>query len=44
MNFLWAAYSVVWVIIFAYLFYMGKKQDKIIKEIKELKELKELYK
>ncbi len=39
MNFLWAAYSVAWVIIFAYLFFMGRKQDKILKEINELKEL-----
>ncbi len=39
MDFLWAAYSVVWVVIFAYIFYLGKKQDKVTKEINNLKEL-----
>lgn len=39
MEFLYGAYSVVWVIIFAYLVILGKRQSKLKKEIEFLKQL-----
>lgn len=38
-EFMYAAYSVAWVIIFAYLFIIDKKQSKIQKEIEFLKQI-----
>jgi CcmD family protein len=38
-QYMYAAYSVAWVIIFAYLFVIDKKQTKLKKEIEFLKEL-----
>lgn len=34
-----AAYSVAWFIIFGYLFTVGKRQSKIVKEIEFIKEM-----
>ena len=39
MNHLWIAYSVISIVIFGYVFYLGSKQSKVIKEIQDLKEL-----
>ncbi|MDP4085608.1 MAG: CcmD family protein [Bacillota bacterium] len=39
MTFLWAAYSVIWFIIFGYLFILGKRQNNLKKEIEFLKQL-----
>lgn len=36
---LWVCYSAIWIVLFTFIFFMGKKQDKIIKEIADLKEL-----
>lgn len=38
-EFMYAAYSVAWVIIFAYIFILDKKQSKIQKEIEFLKQI-----
>ncbi|MDQ6599605.1 CcmD family protein [Bacillus salipaludis] len=38
-EFMYAAYSVAWVIIFSYLFLIDKKQSKLKKEIEFLKQL-----
>ena len=38
-QYMYAAYSVAWVIIFSYLFVIDKKQTKLKKEIEFLKEL-----
>lgn len=38
-QYMYAAYSVAWVIIFSYLFILGKKQSKLKKEIEFLKQL-----
>lgn len=37
--YMYAAYSVAWVIIFAYLFILDRKQSKMKKEIEFLKQL-----
>lgn len=38
-EFMYAAYSVAWVIILGYMFVLDKKQSKIKKEIEFLKQL-----
>ncbi|MEH7107241.1 MULTISPECIES: CcmD family protein [Bacillaceae] len=38
-EFMYAAYSVAWVIIFAYLFILDRKQSKLKKEIEFLKQI-----
>jgi CcmD family protein len=38
-QYMYAAYSVAWVIIFAYLFVLDRKQSKLKKEIEFLKQL-----
>jgi CcmD family protein len=39
MAYMLAAYSVAWVIIFGYLFSIGKRQSKIVKEMEFIKEM-----
>lgn len=39
MAYMLAAYSVAWVIIFVYLFSIGKRQSKLVKEIEFIKEM-----
>jgi CcmD family protein len=39
LNYLWAAYSITMVVLFGYVYYLGSKQTKVIKEIETLKEL-----
>lgn len=39
MGFMYGAYSVAWVVIFAYLLVIGKKHNKLKKEIEFLKQL-----
>jgi CcmD family protein len=39
MGFMYAAYSVVWVIIFGYLLMLGKRHNNLKKEIEFLKQL-----
>jgi CcmD family protein len=39
MAYMLGAYSVAWVIIFVYLFTIGKRQNKIVKEIEFIKEM-----
>ena len=39
MTFLYTAYSITMAILFGYIFYLGKKQTKVIEEIESLKEL-----
>lgn len=39
MGFMYAAYSVVWVVIFGYLLILGKRQSNLKKEIEFLKQL-----
>lgn len=39
MGYLYAAYSVIWVIIFGYLFMISKRHNKLKKEIEFLKQL-----
>jgi CcmD family protein len=39
MAYMLAAYSVAWLIIFGYLFTVGKRQSKIVKEIEFIKEM-----
>lgn len=41
MTFIWGAYSAIWVIIFGYLFILGKRQNKLKKEIEFLKQLED---
>jgi CcmD family protein len=41
MAYMLGAYSIAWVIIFVYLFTIGKRQNKIVKEIKFIKEMNE---
>ncbi|MFA5536787.1 MAG: CcmD family protein [Bacillota bacterium] len=38
MNFVWAAYTVIWLFIFGYSLVLGNRQKKIEKEIQYLKE------
>lgn len=38
-QFMYAAYSVAWIIIFGYLFILDKKQKKLKKEMEFLKQL-----
>nr|WP_263325768.1 CcmD family protein [Neobacillus sp. Marseille-Q6967] len=39
MGFMYAAYSVVWLVIFSYLLLLGKRHSKLKKEIEFLKQL-----
>lgn len=39
MEFVWGAYSVIWFIIFGYLFILGKRHSRLKKEIDFLKQL-----
>lgn len=39
MAYMLAAYSVAWVVIFGYLFLIGKRQNKLNKEIEFIKEM-----
>ena len=39
MNYLFSAYAVIWAIISIYLFVLGKRQTKLLKEIDFLKSL-----
>jgi CcmD family protein len=39
MGYLASAYAVTWLLIASYMFFLGKKQNDIVKEIKFLKEL-----
>lgn len=39
MSYVWAAYSVVWVVIFGYLLILGKRHKNLQKEIEFLKQL-----
>lgn len=39
MGFMYAAYSVVWVVIFGYLLLLGKRHNDLKKEIEFLKQL-----
>lgn len=39
MTFVWAAYSVIWLIIFGYLVILGKRHKDLKKEIEFLKQL-----
>ncbi|WML47561.1 CcmD family protein [Neobacillus sp. PS3-34] len=39
MNFLYGAYSVIWLIIFGYMMILGRRQAKLKKEIEFLKQL-----
>ncbi|MEW9049684.1 MAG: CcmD family protein [Neobacillus sp.] len=39
MGFMYAAYSVVWVVIFGYLLILGKRHNDLKKEIEFLKQL-----
>ncbi|OLS41740.1 CcmD family protein [Bacillus sp. MRMR6] len=39
MGFMYAAYSVVWVVIFGYLLILGKRHNDLRKEIEFLKQL-----
>ncbi|WML45259.1 CcmD family protein [Neobacillus sp. PS3-40] len=39
MAFVWGAYSVIWLIIFGYLFLLGKRQNNLKKEIEFLKQI-----
>ncbi|WP_083865325.1 CcmD family protein [Neobacillus bataviensis] len=38
-EYMFGAYSVAWVVIFAYMFIIGKRHDKLKKEIEFLKQL-----
>lgn len=38
-EYMLGAYSVAWVVIFAYMFILGKRQDKLKKEIEFLNQL-----
>ena len=39
LSYLFAAYSVLWLIIFFYVFILGKKQTDLKKEIEDLKRI-----
>lgn len=39
MEFVWGAYSAIWLIIFGYLFILGKRHHQLKKEIEFLKQL-----
>lgn len=39
LKYLFAAYGVVWTTISLYLFYIGRKQSKIIQEIEKIKKI-----
>ncbi|MDP4087455.1 MAG: CcmD family protein [Bacillota bacterium] len=39
MTYVWGAYSVIWLVIFGYLVFLGKRQSKLKKEIEFLKQL-----
>jgi CcmD family protein len=39
MNFVYGAYSVIWLIIFGYMVILGRRQNKLKKEIEFLKQL-----
>ncbi|CAM3802343.1 CcmD family protein [Mesobacillus zeae] len=39
MTYLVVAYSIVWLIMFGYIYSLGKKQTKLLKEIEFLKEM-----
>lgn len=39
LNYLFAAYSIIWIFICFYLFYIGQKQHKIIREIEKNKKI-----
>ena len=38
-EYMYGAYSVVWVVIFSYMFILGKRHNKLKKEIEFLKQL-----
>ncbi|MCP4724362.1 MAG: CcmD family protein [bacterium] len=38
MNYLYAAYTVIWLILFIYMFSINKKQNELMKEIDHLKQ------
>lgn len=41
MGYLFAAYSIIWILITSYLVFLGKRQKRAIKEIKFLQELQD---
>lgn len=41
MGYLFAAYSIIWLLLTGYLLFLGKRQKKAIQEIKFLQELQD---
>ena len=41
LNYMFMGYSVIWVIIFVYVFFLGKRQGDLKKEIDELRRIAE---
>jgi len=39
MSFLFAAYTIIWAVVFGYVFYLYRKQRKLQREINLLKEI-----
>ncbi len=39
MTYLWAAYSIIWLLIAGYIFVLGKRQKAIAKQLQFLQEL-----
>jgi CcmD family protein len=39
MSYLFAAYSIIWVLLAVYLFVLGNRQSKLMKEMKFLQEM-----
>ncbi|WNF37110.1 CcmD family protein [Bacillaceae bacterium IKA-2] len=41
MTYLFAAYSIIWLLLAGYMFLLGKRQNQIAKQLKFLQELEE---